>query len=89
MLKIPLDFGLDASYKRGGFFETLPQKSLQFVPSRGDGIVVFNLSFLLLPAEVNPVLKEQNCKKDAFVVYGSGRVEMIFTLLIEVIILHI
>ena len=89
VLRIPLDFGPDASYKRGGFFEALLEKDLEFVPSRGSGIVIFNLSFVLLPAEVNPVLEEQSRKGDMFVTCGSGYVEMILTLTTKIIALHV
>ena len=85
---IPLDLDPDASYKQGRFSKTLLKKGLEFVPSRGDGIIAFNLSFILLPAEVNPISEEEDCKEDAFVAYGSGRVKMILILLIEIIALH-
>ena len=66
----------------------MPEKGLEFVPSRGDGIVAFYLSFVLLPAEVNPISEEQGRKGDAFVARGSGRVEIILTLLTKIIALH-
>ena len=89
VLGIPLDLGPDASHERGGFSETLPEKSLEFVLSRGDGIVAFHLSFVLLPAEVNLISEERGRKRDAFVARGSGRVEMILTLSTEIIALHV
>ena len=89
VLGIPLDLGPDVSHERGGFSETLPEKGLEFVPSRGDGIVAFHLSFVLLPAEVNPISEERGREGDAFMARGSGRVEMILTLSIEIIALHV
>lgn len=89
VLGIPLDLALDTSHKQVGFSKTLPKKSLKFVLSKKDGIVTFNLSFVLLPMEVNLVLEKKNCKKDAFIAYNSGRVKIIFTLSIEVIALYI
>ena len=77
MLRIPLDFSPDASYKRGGFSETLLEEGLKFVPSRGNGIVAFNLSFVLLSVEVNLVSKEQGYKRDAFVACSSSRIKII------------
>ena len=85
---IPLDLGSNASYKRGGFSKTLLEKGLEFVPGRGDGIVAFNLSFVLLPVEVNPISEEQRREEDAFVARGSGRIKMILTLSTEIIALH-
>ena len=58
VLEIPLDLGSDVSFKQGGFSETLPEEGLKFVPSRRDGIVAFNLRFVLLPAEINPISEE-------------------------------
>ena len=88
VLGIPLDLGPDASHERGGFSETLPEKGLEFVPNRRNGIVAFHLSFVLLPAEVNPISKERGREEDAFVARGSGRVEIILTLLTKIIALH-
>ena len=89
VLEIPLNLGLNVSHKQSRFSEILLEKSLEFVLSRGNGIVAFNLSFVLLLAEVNPVLEKWGHKRDAFVTRGSSHVEMIFTLLTKVIALHI
>ena len=89
VLGIPLDCGLDAGHKQGGFSETLLGKGLKFVLSRGDGIVAFNLSFMLLLAKVNLVSKKRGRKEIAFVARGFGRVEIILTLLTNIIALYI
>ena len=88
VLKILLDLSLDVSYKQGRFSKALSEKSFKLVLSKRNGIIVFNLSFVLLPAEVDPISEKQGCKRDAFVAYGSGRVKIIFTLSNEVIALH-
>ena len=88
VLGIPLDLGPNASYKQGEFSKTLPKKGLKFVLSRGDGIVTFHLSFVLLPAEVNPISKERVRKRDAFVAHGFGHIKMILIMLTEIIALH-
>ena len=88
VLGIPFDLGPNASYKQGRFSKTLLEKGLEFVPRRGDGIVTFNLSFVLLPAEVNPVLEERGCKGDAFVACDSGHIKMVLTLSTEIIVLY-
>ena len=89
MLGIPLDLSPDASHERDGFSEILPEKGLKFVLSKGDGIVAFNLSFMLLPAEVNPISEERGREEDAFVARGSNRVKIILTLSTEIIALHV
>lgn len=55
MLKILLDFCLDASYKGGRFSKALPKKSLEFILNRRDGTIVFNLCLVLLQAEVDSI----------------------------------
>ena len=67
----------------------MPEKGFEFVPSREDGIVAFYLSFVLLPAEVNPISEERSRKGDAFVACGSGRVKMILTLSTKIIALYV
>lgn len=67
----------------------MPDKGLEFVPKRKIGIVTSNLSFLLLPAEINPVPKKQGRKEDAFVVRVSGRVKIILILLVKVVALYV
>lgn len=58
VLGIPLDISLNTGYKQRGFFETLPEKGFEFVPSRGSSTVAFNLSLVLLSAEIDSVTKE-------------------------------
>ena len=89
MLEIPLDLSPDASYKRGEIYETLPKEGFEFVLSSRNGIVAFNLNFVLLPAEINLVSEKRGCKRDAFVARDSDRIKIIFTLSIEVIALYI
>lgn len=55
MLRIPFNFGPDTSHKQVRFSKILLEKGFKFVLSRNNGIVASNLSFVLLPAEVNPV----------------------------------
>ena len=89
VLEISLNLNPDISHKQGRSSKTLLEEGFEFVSSKRYGIVAFNLRFVLLLAEVNPISKKQSCKKDAFVTCGSGRVEIILTLLIEIIALHI
>lgn len=89
VLRIPLDFSPNASYKDVEFFETLPEKDFEFVLSKGDGIVIFNLGLVLLPAEVDPILEERDRKEDALGARGISRVEMVLALSTEVVAFHI
>lgn len=61
VLRILLDLGSNADHKDGKFFKTFLQKSFEFVSSRRAGIIAFNLSFVLLQVEVNPIPNKQSC----------------------------
>lgn len=88
VLKILLNFGTNANYKQDKFSKTLLEKSLEFFLSKKNGIVTFNLNFILLPTEVNFVSKKQSHKKKALIICDIGRVKIVFALLTEVMALH-
>lgn len=86
---ISLDFNLDASYKNGRFFKVLSEKSLKFISSRRNSTVALNLSLVLLSADVDLILKEQNCKRYLLGARGIGHVNIVFGLLAKEIALYI
>lgn len=49
---------------------------------------MFNLSLVLLPAKVDPVIEKQGYKKDALKTCSIGRVEIILALLAKVVTLY-
>lgn len=53
MLKILLDLCLNASHKGGGFSKVLSEKSFEFLSSRKNSTVTFNMGFVLLLVEVD------------------------------------
>lgn len=75
VLGILLNLGLDTCYKQSRFFKTLLKKNLKFILSKGV-VVAFDLSLMLLPAKINPIVKEQSRKKNAIRVY----IKIIFAL---------
>ena len=77
VLQILLNLCPNASFEQGGFSKTLLQKSFEFDASKRNGIVAFNLSFILLLVEVNLVSEKQSHKRDAFVANSSGHVKII------------
>ena len=87
-LKIALNLSPDISYKRGGFFKILLEEGLEFLLSREDGIIAFNLRYMLLLVEVNPISEKQGHKRDVFIAHGFGHVEIILTLLTKIIALY-
>lgn len=89
VLRIPLDLSLNASYKQRGFSKTLPKKDLEFFLNGGNNTLIFNMSFIPVPAEVDLMSEEQSCTKNAFKIYGTSHVKMILVLLAEVIIFYI
>lgn len=89
MLRILFDFYLDISYKWYKFSETLLEKGIQFVPSKGSGIIALNLGFILLLAEVDPILKKQGYKKDVLVACSTSRIKIVLVLLTKVVALYL
>lgn len=89
VLKILLDFNTNISYKQCRFFKTYSKKGLEFILNIKNGIIVFNLSFVLLLIKVDPIIEKQNCKKNTFRTNDIGVVKIVFALLIKVVILYI
>lgn len=89
VLGILLNLGLNTDHKQNRFFKTLAEKSLEFILSRRGGTIAFDLSLVLLLAEINLIAKEQSCKRNALRTYGTSHVEMILALLIKVIALYL
>ena len=89
LLGIPLNLCLDVGHKQGKFSKTLLEKGLKFVLRRGDNTIMFSLSLVLLPAELDPVGEKQGRKEDALVARGTGCIKIILTLSTKVIILYV
>lgn len=88
ILGIPFNHCPDIDYKQVGFSKTILEKGLKFTSNRGNSTLAFNLSLVLLPAEVDPILEEQGRKKEAMVARGNNHVEIIFILPAEVVAPH-
>lgn len=89
ILRIPLYLSPDAGYKYNRFLKTLLKKGLEFVLSKRDGTVAFNLSFVLLLVEVTLILEKQVYKKDALKTCDIGRVKIIFLISTKIVAFHI
>ena len=89
VLGVLLNLGSDIGYKRGGFSETLSEKSLEFILSKGGGHVALNLGLVLLLAKVDPGVEERGRKGNTLRPRNTGHVEMVLTLLTEVVVLHV
>lgn len=89
VLRIPLNLSSNIDHKQNKFLKILLKKNLEFVVSRGNDTIVFNLSFVLLLAKVNLIPKEQDYKKDALVAYSTICIKIIFTVLTKVVALYI
>ena len=72
LLGISFDFTLDAIYKCGWFPKTFPKKYFKFVSGRENGLITFDPDLILLSAEVDSFLEEQNCKKYMFVALATS-----------------
>lgn len=86
ILEILFDFSPNASYKQNRFFESLLKKGFEFILNRENGFIVFNLSFVLLPAEVDYVLEKRSCKEDILMAPGINYVKIVLALPTKVII---
>lgn len=58
VLEILLNLSLDICYKNSKFLKTLLEKSLKFVSNNEDSILAFYLSFILLLAKIDLILKK-------------------------------
>lgn len=67
----------------------MPKTDFKFVSSKRDGIIAFNLSFLMLPAKIDPISEERDRKKDAFRAHSLSRVKIILALLIKEVTLYV
>ena len=88
VLRVSFDFISDVVNERSGFSENLLEECLEFVPSEGSDRVPLNLSLVLLPAKVDPILKKRGREGDMLVAGGTGYVEMVFTLPTKVVTLY-
>lgn len=76
------------SYKCNRFFKILLKKNFKFILYTKDNIIAFNLSFMLLLAKVDFILKKQSYKKDVLMVYGIGCIKIVLILLTKIIVLY-
>lgn len=65
------------------------KKRLKFVLSKRDNIIIFNISFILLPAKIDLILEKQSCKKNILKTCGTGYIKIVFTFLTKVIAFNI
>lgn len=79
----------NVSHKQSKFFEILLKKDLKFILNRKNGIIMFKLSFMLLPAKVDSIAKKQDHKGNAFKTCGTGCIQIILALLTKIVALHI
>lgn len=56
VLRIRLDFSLDAGYKSSRFSKTLLKEGHEFVSNKKNGIAAFNLDLILLLAKIDSIL---------------------------------
>lgn len=80
-----LVFGLDTSYKQDRFFKTIAKKGLKCVLSREENSFIIIFSLILLPIEVNFILKKKSCKKDILIIYSFASIKIVFKLAAKVV----
>lgn len=89
VLRIPLNFSPNTSHKYNEFFKTLSEKDFEFFPNRENGNVIFNLSFVLLTAKIDFVIKEQNYKGYKFRARSTICIKIISALSTKIVALYI
>lgn len=87
-LGILFNLDLDVGHKQVRFSQTLLNKSFEFILSKVGGLIAFNLSLVLLSAEINLISEKQSHKKDVLVACGTSYIKIVFTLLTKVIVLY-
>ena len=50
--------------------------------------MIFNLSFVLLSAKIDPSLKKQGYKKNLLIAYVFGYIKISFVLIIKIIVFY-
>lgn len=71
------------------FLKFCQKKALNLFQVRKGSIIVFNLSFMLLSAEIDLVIEKHSCKRYIFRACDIGYIKIIFALSIKVVALHI
>lgn len=77
VLRILLNLSPNIDQKQSRFSKTL---CFKFVLSKKDNTIAFNLSFVLLSAEVDLIQKKQGFKKDTFKACDTDRIKIILLL---------
>lgn len=78
MLEISLNLSPDVCSKRNKFSKALLKDKIKFIQSGRNGTIAFNLSFILLLAEFNLILKKESYKKDVFIACGPSHIKIVF-----------
>lgn len=88
-MEIPFDSTPDIVYNKSRLAKTFPQRNLKFIPRQKNGPFAFNLGLMFLPKEINPILKEQGCKRYALMIFDFNNLEIVFILLRKVLSFYI
>lgn len=83
------DLSLDVDFKDNIFSVILPKKDFEFILSRRNNIIIFNLSFVLLPTEVYFISEKESYKKNTLIAYNIGHDKIILILSIKLVALYI
>lgn len=89
VLRVPFDFALNAIHKNGRLSLTCLEEGFEFLLAWKRELVTFNSVLVLLLLEENFVLKEGGCKKSVPIILCSHCFEVVFTLLAELVTLHV
>lgn len=65
------------------------KKDLEFVSSRKDSTIAFNISLVLLTTKIDLVVEEYSCKRYVFKICNINYIKMILVLPTEVVVFYI
>lgn len=86
VLRVSFNFTPNIIHKCNRFSKVYLEKGLKFVLSEGCGLTTLDPDVMLLSTKVDPISKEQSCKKEAFVAFRFSNFEIVLALLTKVVI---
>lgn len=89
ILSIFFNYTPDAIHKHGRFSKVFLKKGFKLVQSQKNSFIIFDSGLILLPAKVDLIPKKQDCKKDAFMIFGFSSFEKVFVLLTKVVTFYV
>lgn len=90
VLGVSFDFTLDTIHKSDGFIsQAFPEEDSKLFLTKKCGSITFNPVLVLLLSKEDPIPKEGDYKRYAFMTFGSDRSKIVLVLPTEVVLFHV